>query len=67
MGEYLNGKRNGIGKEYDYHGKVRFEGDNSNCVRNGKGKEYDHEGNFEFVGEYLNGNRLNGKGKMKVF
>ena len=24
-GEYLNGKRNGIGKEYDYSGKLKFE------------------------------------------
>ena len=27
-GEYLNGKRNGIGKEYDYwNGKLKFEGE----------------------------------------
>ena len=25
-GEYLNGKRNGKGKEYDYTGKLIFEG-----------------------------------------
>ena len=25
-GEYLNGKRNGKGKEYDYEGKLKFEG-----------------------------------------
>ena len=25
-GEYLNGKRNGKGKEYDYDGKLKFEG-----------------------------------------
>ena len=26
-GEYLNGKRNGKGKEYDYEGKLKFEGE----------------------------------------
>ena len=26
-GEYLNGKRNGKGKEYNYDGKLRFEGE----------------------------------------
>ena len=26
-GEYLNGKRNGKGKEYFYNGKLKFEGE----------------------------------------
>ena len=26
-GEYLNGKRNGKGKEYYYNGNIRFEGE----------------------------------------
>ena len=26
-GEYLNGKRNGKGKEYYYNGKLEFEGE----------------------------------------
>ena len=26
-GEYLKGKRNGKGKEYDYKGQLEFEGD----------------------------------------
>ena len=26
-GEYLNGKRNGKGKEYDFNGKLKFEGE----------------------------------------
>ena len=41
-GEYLNGERNGKGKEYDYDGKLIFEGEYINGERsgNGKGKEY---------------------------
>ena len=55
QGEYLNGKRNGIGKEYDYNGELKFEGEYLNGKRNGKGKEYDYEGKLEFEGKYLNG------------
>ena len=35
-GEYLNGKRNGKGKEYDYNGKLEFEGEylNGNKIIN---------------------------------
>ena len=36
-GEYLNGERNGKGKEYDF-GKLKFEGKYLNGKRNGKGK-----------------------------
>ena len=40
-GEYLNGERNGNGKEY-YDNKLVFEGEYLNGERwNGKGKEYD--------------------------
>ena len=53
-GEYLNGKRNGKGKEY-YKDKLRFEGKYLNDQRNGKGKEYDSNGKIKFEGEYLNG------------
>ena len=60
-GEYLNGKRNGIGKEY-YQNFVVFEGEYLNGKRNGKGKEYDSEGEIRFEGEYLNGDRWYGKG-----
>ena len=38
-GEYLNGKRNGKGKEY-WNGELIFEGEYLNGLRNGKGKEY---------------------------
>ena len=39
-GEYLNGERNGKGKEFYYDGKLKFEGEYLNGERNGKGKEY---------------------------
>ena len=40
-GEYLNGKRNGKGKEYNDEGKLIFEGEFSNGKRwNGIGEEY---------------------------
>ena len=37
---YLNGERNGKGKEYFYNGELIFEGEYLNGRRNGKGKEY---------------------------
>ena len=43
-GEYLNGKRNGKGKEYYDNGKLTFEGEYLNGKRNGKGREYDYNG-----------------------
>ena len=61
-GEYLKGKRSGLGIEYYYDGKILFEGRYSNGKRNGKGKEYYHNGTLKFEGEYLN-NKRNGKGK----
>ena len=61
-GEYLNGKRNGKGKEYNNDGIIIFEGDYLNGVRNGKGKEYDDNGYLIFEGEYLKGRKWNGKG-----
>ena len=38
-GEYLNGKKNGQGKEYGINEIVIFEGEYLNGKRNGKGKE----------------------------
>ena len=61
-GEYLNGERNGKGKEYDdFTCKLIFEGEYLNGERNGKAKEY-RNGELIFEGEYLNDER-NGKGK----
>ena len=47
--EYLNGKRNGKGKEYDEFGELIFEGEYLNGQRNGKGKEY-YKGELIFEG-----------------
>ena len=44
-GKYLNGQRNGKGKEHNcYNGNLIFEGEYLNGKRNGKGKEYDDFG-----------------------
>ena len=51
------------GKEYDYEGIRRFEGEYLNGKRNGYGKEYTESGKYLiYDGEYLNGKR-HGKGK----
>ena len=60
-GAYLNGERNGKGKEYDdYEGELLFvfEGEYLNGKRHGKGKEYDYAGKVVFEGEYLNEERI---------
>ena len=57
-GEYLNGKRNGKGKEYIFDGKLLFEGEYLNGKRHGKGKEYDFDGKLLFEGDYLNGKKV---------
>ena len=65
-GEYLNGKRTGKGKEYDYeNGKLLFEGEYLNGKINGKGKEYYYNGKLMFEGEYLNGKGFNINGKKE--
>ena len=55
-GSYLNGERNGYGKEY-YFGKLIYEGEFLNGERNGKGKECDLEGNLIYEGEFIKGER----------
>ena len=57
-GEYLNGERNGIGKEYYDNGKLKFEGEYLNGERNGKGKEYNNNNELIFEGQFLNGKRI---------
>ena len=64
-GEYLNGKRNGKGKEYYENGKLKFKGKYINGERNGKWKEYYDNGHLQFEVEYLNGKRWKGKGYSK--
>ena len=59
-GYFLNGERNGKGKEYENH-KLRFEGEYLNGKRNGKGKEYNKDGKLIFDGEYLYNFKLKGK------
>ena len=59
-GGYVNGKRNGKGKEY-HNGELIFKGMYNNGKRNGKGKEY-RFGKFIFEGMYIKGER-NGKGR----
>ena len=58
QGEYLNGKRNGYGKEYFNNGRIQFEGEYLNGKRNGDGKEYDKFGNLIYEGKYLDGKRI---------
>ena len=42
-GEYVNGLRNGKGKEYNFDGKLLFEGEYLNGLRwNGKGIEINY-------------------------
>ena len=60
-GGFINGKKNGKGKEYNYNGKIEFEGEYLNGKINGKGKKYYFDGQIEFESEYLNGNYWNGK------
>ena len=61
-GEYLNGVKNGRGKEYEV-GSLIFEGEFLNGkIWNGIGKEYVGTDTLLYEGEYLNGER-NGKGK----
>ena len=61
-GEYLEGEKNGIWKEYNYNGTMKEEGEYIKGKKNGILKEYIYNGKLEFQGEYKDGLR-NGKGK----
>ena len=52
LNQYLNGKKNGIGKTYSMNNLI-FEGEYLNGKKNGKGIEYDLDGTIIFEGEYL--------------
>ena len=52
--EYLNGERNGKGKEYYYNGNIIFEGEYLNGERL-SGKAYDNEGNLCYDLKNANG------------
>ena len=56
----MNDLRNGKGKEYNYNGKLIFEGEYLYDDKL-KGKEYINE-KLEFEGEYLYNKKWNGKG-----
>ena len=60
-GEYLNGERNGKGKEFDQYGNLIFEGEYLNGERNGIGKEFYPNGALLSEAEYFHGQK-NGKG-----
>ena len=61
-GEFVNGVRNGMGKEYDYNHELVFEGEYLNGDKwKGKGKEYSSNRDLLFEGNYLNGKKWNGK------
>ena len=63
IGYYLNGKRSGVGKEYNEKGELIYEGEYFNGKRNGEGKEYLGPGaecEIYYEGEYLNGIKWDG-------
>ena len=58
-GEYLNGEKNGKGKEFDRKGNIIFEGEYLRGSRwNGKVKEFNYNGKLIYEGEYLNGKEI---------
>ena len=63
-GKIIIGKRNRLGKEYNYKNELIFEDEYTNGKRNGKGKKYEF-GKLIFKGNYLNGKVLNGFGFNK--
>jgi len=65
-GEYINGERNGKGKEYFSEDNLEYEGEYLNGKRHGHGKEYDDFGELLYEGEYFKGQR-HGKGKGMIF
>ena len=56
-GEYLNGKRNGKGKEFFNNGKIMYEGEYFNGERK-KGKEYYNYGKTIDEVEYINDKKI---------
>ena len=59
-GKFIEGERNGKGKEYNDDYRLLFEGEYLNGKRHGKGKEYYDNGKLRFEGEYLNGKKIKG-------
>ena len=48
-------------KEYNYHGKLLFEGEYKNGKRNGPGKQYNSSSNLMFEGFYIDNRKVFGK------
>ena len=62
-GDYLNGFRNGKGKEYNTSNRLmKFDGEFYNGVRHGKGKAYDRYEKLKYEGEFFYGKKWNVKG-----
>ena len=57
--EYLNGKKNGIYKEYDNNGTLIIECEYLNGKKNGKYKTYNERGNLILDAEYSNDKLMN--------
>ena len=62
-GEFLNGKRHGKGQEFDFIGKLKFDGQYEYGWRR-RGKSYAF-GKMEYEGEYLFERKWTGKGYNK--
>ena len=61
IGDFSEGKRNGIGKEI-FNDKVSFEGEFKDGIKwNGNANEYNKKGNLLFYGVYQNGKKFSGK------
>ena len=71
-GEFLNGKKNGKGVEYERFPGIKYVGEFLNGKKNGKIKEYDFHNYYHsvydkgtskliFEGEYLNNYKIRGK------
>ena len=63
---YVLNDGKGFVKQYDFYGKLIFEGEYINGEKNGKGKEYENFDKYihcqmKFEGEYLNGIKIKGK------
>ena len=56
----MDGIKNGLGKEYYIHNKIKFEGEFQNGKINGNGKEYDYFGRLIYEGKYVNNKKVNG-------
>ena len=63
-GNYLNGLKNGLGKEYE-NGHLIFEGEFLCSKKFGKGKEYNNNGQVIYEGDYVNNQKLVNKIPIK--